>query len=123
MNTKFSLMLKSIRTSQGYKQFQFAKILGCEPSYLSALERAKKDPPKQDKLEQMIKRMGISEEQAQELRNAAEYRIKYIKIPQEINEMVREMCVHLNKKLPNITTGQAKLINQVLGAELEEFRM
>lgn len=123
MNTEFSLMLKSIRTSQGYKQFQYAKVLGCEPSYLSALERGKKEPPKPDKLEHMIQRMNLSEEQAQQLRNAAEYRINNIKIPRESNEIVREMCVQLNKKLSSITIAQAKLITQVLSVEPEEFRM
>jgi len=123
MNTEFSLMLKSIRISHGYKQFQYAKILGCEPSYLSALERGKKEPPKPYKLEQMIQRMNLSEDQAQRLRNAAEYRINNIKIPRESSEVVREMCVQLNKKLSSITIAQARLITQVLSVEPEEFRM
>ncbi|MFD1122456.1 helix-turn-helix domain-containing protein [Methylophilus flavus] len=112
-------MLKSIRTSQGYKQFEYAKILGCEPSYLSALERGKKDPPKPEKLEKLIQRMNLSENQAQKLRNAAEYRINNIKIPRESNEIVREMFVLLNKKSSSITNYQAKLIRQVLSGEQE----
>lgn len=123
MNTEFSVMLKSIRTSQGYKQFEYAKILGCEPSYLSALERGKKDPPKPDKLEKLIQRMNLSAEQAQNLRNAAEYRINNIKIPRESNEIVREMLVQLNKKISSITNYQAKLISHVLSGEQEESRM
>jgi HTH-type transcriptional regulator, competence development regulator len=123
MNTEFSLLLKSIRTSQGYKQYEFAKILGCEPSYLSALERGKKDPPKPDKLEKLIQRMNLSEDQARKLRNAAENRINNIKIPRESSEIVRQMFVLLNKKSSSITNYQANVISCVLRGEQEVSRM
>lgn len=114
MRNKFSDTLIQVREAKGLKQYQFAKVLGCEPSYLSALERGNKEPPKSGKLETMIKKMDITEEIALALREAAEFQLSAIKIPRNTDEDVREMCFVLNKRLPTISGSYAKIITQLL---------
>ncbi|MGQ3171255.1 MAG: helix-turn-helix transcriptional regulator [Methylophilus sp.] len=114
MRTKFSETLIQVREAKGLKQYQFAKVLGCEPSYLSALERGNKEPPKSEKLNLMIEKMEITEEIALTLREAAEFQLSTIKVPHNTDEAVREMCVVLSKRLPTISRSYAKIITQLL---------
>lgn len=114
MDTPFSKTLRLQRQNRGLKQREMADLIGCEQSYLSALERAHKPPPQRTKLDFMIKKMELSNEEASQLRDAAEKTIRLIKIPQSANEDVREMCKLFEQTLPAISVVQVKLITLAL---------
>jgi len=44
----FAIYLRKLRLRRGLKQKEMAYLLGYEQSYLSALERSVKGPPKQE---------------------------------------------------------------------------
>lgn len=114
MDTQFSKTLKLLRVNRGLRQRQLAELIGCEQSYLSALERAHKHPPQKNKLEFIIKKMDLSEEEASQLREAAANTIRHIKIPQSAGEDIREMCKLFEQTLPEISNVQVKLITLAL---------
>lgn len=114
MDTQFSRTLKNLRTNCGLRQRQLAEKIGCEQSYLSALGRAHKHPPQKEKLEFIIKKMELSEQDAAKLREAALNTIRLIKIPQSAGEDIRLMCRLFEQTLPQISNVQVKLITLAL---------
>lgn len=114
MDTQFSILLRRIRQQRAIKQCDMATLIGCEQSYLSALERAHKHPPQKEKLEFIIKKMELSELEASQLREAASNTIKLIKIPKTVGADIREMCKLFDQTLPAISIVQVKLITLVL---------
>ena len=55
----FAIQLKKIRTERQLQQKTMAEIIGCEQSYLSALETDSKVPPQQEKLLQLVKKLSM----------------------------------------------------------------
>lgn len=66
----FSLLLKEFRVSRGLKQIEMADRLGYEPSYLSALERSEKGPPRQDFITRLIRGLQLSDDEQRRLAEA-----------------------------------------------------
>lgn len=55
----FAKLLKEFRLSRKLKQKELADLLGYEPSYLSALERSEKGPPRQEFVQKLTQRLGL----------------------------------------------------------------
>jgi transcriptional regulator with XRE-family HTH domain len=57
----FAVLLKRFRQARGLKQKDLALRLGYEPSYLSALERSEKGPPRDDFIRRLIRGLALDE--------------------------------------------------------------
>lgn len=121
METNFSLYLKSLRVNQGLRQFQMARKIGIEQSYLCALERGHKPPPQKDKLEFLIKKMALNENEAKNLREAAQKSINCIKIPKRIHLETMNMCLLFQEKLPTLSNAQVQMISLTLSMNQAEL--
>lgn len=106
----FAYHLRKIRTERQLQQKVLADIIGCEPSYLSALETDSKVPPQKDKLIQFLKKMNLSSEQMFELLSAAEKSKRTIRLPLKARCELFEVCHALEVQLPILTDMQLELI-------------
>ena len=75
MFNEFGLQLNRLRTVKDLRAKQVAELVGVDPSYVTQLERGRRDPPKQPVLEKFIAALGLSAVDADALiRSAAHTR-------------------------------------------------
>ena len=110
----FAFQLRKIRTEKRLQQKAMAEIIGCEPSYLSALETDCKVPPQKNKLIQFFKKLNLSCEEETELLSAAEKSKRVIRLPLKGKSKLFEVCSALEIQLPNISDMQLELIELAL---------
>jgi transcriptional regulator with XRE-family HTH domain len=110
----FAFQLKKIRTDRQVQQKTMAEIIGCEQSYLSALETDSKVPPQQEKLLQLVKKLNLSLEDEALLLMAAEKSRRSIRLPLKAQSQVFELCHLLEDQLPTISSIQLELISLAL---------
>ncbi|SFN90626.1 Helix-turn-helix domain-containing protein [Formivibrio citricus] len=100
----FSILLKRLRLSRGYRQKTLAHHLGYEASYLSAIERSEKGPPRQDFIQRLIKGLELNEDEKQELFNALNASRRQFSLPANASAeeyaLIRKLEVQLGKLQP-----------------------
>lgn len=106
----FAIQLKKVRTDRQLQQKVMAEIIGCEPSYLSALETDSKVPPQKAKLTNFLKKLKLSPNEELELHSAAEKSRRTIHLPLKARSQVFEVCHAHENQLPNLTDMQLELI-------------
>lgn len=82
----FSILLRQLRVSRRLKQKEMANHLGYEPSYISALERGNKGPPKQDFINRFIQGLQLTEEEQATLAQALRLSRRHISLPSRASE-------------------------------------
>lgn len=117
----FAFQLKKIRTERQLQQKTMAEIIGCEQSYLSALETDSKVPPQQEKLLQLVKKLNLSLEDEALLLMAAEKSRRSIRLPLKAQSQVFELCHLLEDQLPTISAIQLELIGLALRINPKEM--
>lgn len=117
----FAIQLKKIRTERQLQQKTMAEIIGCEQSYLSALETDSKVPPQQEKLLQLVKKLNLSLEDEALLLMAAEKSRRSIRLPLKAQSQVFELCHKLENQLPTISAIQLELIGLALRINPKEM--
>lgn len=106
----FAIQLKKIRNERKLQQKTMAELIGCEPSYLSALETDAKPPPQKEKLMRLLKKLKLSSEEEVEILLAADRSRRSIRLPLKAQSQVFEVCHALEDQLPNISHMQLELI-------------
>lgn len=100
----FALVLKHFRQKRGLKQKDLALLLGYEPSYLSALERSEKGPPKQDFIRRLISGLSLSEDERAEPDRALKLSRRQVSLPATASEqeygLLHELAPHLGHLHP-----------------------
>jgi transcriptional regulator with XRE-family HTH domain len=117
----FAFQLKKIRTDRQLQQKTMAEIIGCEQSYLSALETDSKVPPQQEKLLQLVRKLNLSLEDKTLLLIAAEKSRRSIRLPLKAQSEVFELCHLLEDQLPTISAIQLELISLALRINPKEM--
>ncbi len=117
----FALQLRKIRTDRQLQQKVMAEIIGCEPSYLSALETDSKVPPQKAKLTHFLKKLRLSPEEESDLYLAAEKSRRTIRLPLKARSQLFEVCHALEGQLPNLSDMQLELISLVLRTKPQEM--
>lgn len=110
----FAFQLKKIRTERQLQQKTMAEIIGCEQSYLSALETDSKVPPQKEKLLQLLKKLDLSLEDEALLLISAEKSRRSIRLPLKAQSQLFEVCHLLEDQLPTISAIQLELISLAL---------
>lgn len=110
----FAHFLKSIRGNRGYRQKELALHLGYEPSYLSALERGEKGPPRQDFIFRLIRGLSLNEQEQGELEDAVKSSRRQFSIPRSASDTEFQMVHQLVPKLGNLNPLQIQLIQIAL---------
>ena len=112
--TPLSHYLRELRRKRNLLQKEAAEILGYEQSYLSALETGAKGVPKSNFLNQVIKKLELSESEITKLLIAADKSRRVIKVPLSASCFVYELCHELEQQLPTLTDMQLEMIGLVL---------
>lgn len=110
----FAHFLKQIRGKRGYRQKELAHRLGYEPSYLSALERGEKGPPRRDFITRLIRGLSLDEEEQATLDEALKSSRRQFSIPRCASDTEFEMVHQLVPKLGNLKPLQIQLIQIAL---------
>lgn len=110
----FSIFLKQLRLSRGYKQKELANHLGYEPSYLSALERSEKGPPRQDFVQRLIRGLELNENEQTELARTLKASRRQLSLPAQASESEYALLHRLAPHLGNLHPLQIQLIELVL---------
>lgn len=110
----FAVHLKNLRLSRGLKQKELALVLGYEPSYLSALERSEKGPPKEDFIRRLIKGLSLDEIEQADLQRALKHSRRQVSIPPRASEEEYGLIHELEPQLGQLTPLQIHLIKLAL---------
>jgi len=110
----FASYLRKLRVHRGYKQKTLAHQLGYEPSYISALERGEKGPPKQDFINRLIQGLALTEEEQGALANALKLSRRHISLPSRASEREYALLHQLEPQLGYLNPQQIQLIELAL---------
>lgn len=110
----FALLLRQLRLSRGLKQKDLAYQLGYEPSYLSALERSEKGPPRQDFIVRLVRGLNLSEPEQTNLAQALKKSRRQYSIPARASEEEYDLLGQLGPQLGRLHSVQIRLIQLAL---------
>ncbi|WP_298393896.1 helix-turn-helix transcriptional regulator [uncultured Azonexus sp.] len=110
----FAIFLRQARLSRAKAQNALAFELGYEPSYLSALERGDKGPPKPEFINKLIHCLELTEEEQTLLRQAIEVSARQIAIPRNASSEEFRLMHQLSKKVGQLHPLQVHLIQCAL---------
>ncbi|GAB1394767.1 hypothetical protein MASR1M60_29310 [Rhodocyclaceae bacterium] len=96
------------------RQKELALKLGYEPSYISALERSEKGPPKQDFVQRLIRGLELTEDEQAELNSALIASRRQISLPAQASELEYELLHELEPQLGRLTPLQIQLFRLAL---------
>src|SRR5690554_6154832 len=110
----FAVNLRRLRLERGLRQKDMADLLGYEPSYLSALERSAKGPPKHDFVERLIQGLALTNEEQAELKEALRMSKRQVSLPSAAPSEEYELLRELEPQLGQLHPIQIQLIRQAL---------
>ncbi len=117
----FALQLKKLRTERKLQQKTMAELIGCDQSYLSALETDAKVPPQKEKLALFLQKLKLTPTEELELLKAANRSRRLIRLPLKAQSEAFEVCHELVDKLPFLSQTQIKIIGLVLSINTSEW--
>jgi transcriptional regulator with XRE-family HTH domain len=110
----FALYLRWLRETRQLKQYEVANMLGYEPTYLSALERSEKGPPRRDFLDRLIRGLKLDEREQTELVIALQASKRHVSIPAKASEQEYRLLRKLELQLGHLHALQIQLIEIAL---------
>ena len=116
----FSRCLKELRLKRGYRQKELAHHLGYEPSYLSALERSEKGPPRRDFVNRLIQGLELDASEQQLLDAALKASRRQVSLPARASDSEYALLHRLESQLGRLHPLQIQLIELVL--QIPEIR-
>lgn len=110
----FSILLRQLRVRRGLKQKDLAHHLGYESSYLSALERSEKGPPRQDFIRRLIRGLELDEAEQAELARTLKASRRQVSLPARASEGEYALLHQLEPQLGHLHPLQIQLIELAL---------
>lgn len=110
----FSAYLRRLRLKRGLKQKEAALLLGYEQSYLSALERSAKGPPRQAFIKRLIRKLSLSPDEQAELVRALSQSKRHFSLPCDASAEEYELIQSLSPRLGQLLPVQITLIREAL---------
>lgn len=115
----FSIAFRKFRRARGLKQIQCAFLLGYEPSYISALERSNKGPPRQDFVQRLIEGLNLTSDEQAELAKALADSRRQISLPSRASEEEYLLLRALEPQLGHLLPIQIQFIRLALSIQNE----
>lgn len=113
--TPFSVKLRSLRESRGVLQKSLSISLGVGPTYLSALEKGRKQPPRNAEFFEKLRQcLQLSNDELQELQNTAIATEKLGPLAVGTSSLQLEVALHFAVCLRRIPPGQLRVITAIL---------
>lgn len=110
----FALYIKKLRKQRALKQIELADLLGYEPSYIGALERSEKGPPRQDFVRRLIQGLALNSEEQTELANALSKSKRHFSLPPKSSEAEYRLLRVLERQLGKLHPIQIQFIELAL---------
>lgn len=110
----FALFLRGLRGKRGMKQKDVADLLGYEPSYLSALERGEKGPPREDFIRRLVTGLRLDEIEKTDLQKALTLSGRKVSLPVAASKEEYLLIHELEPQLGRLTPLQIHLIRLAL---------
>lgn len=110
----FAIFLRSIRQRRRFQQKELALHLGYEPSYISALERSEKGPPRQDFIRRLIAGLNLDSGEQAELAQALKLSRRQVSLPARASEEEYGLLHELGPHLGQLHPVQIQLIRLAL---------
>lgn len=110
----FAIHLRALRKQRGLRQNELAFRLGYEPSYISALERSEKGPPRQDFIKRLIRGLDLDEEEQAELAQALKASRRQFSLPARASEQEYALLHQLEPQLGRLHPLQLQMIQMAL---------
>lgn len=114
MLSPFSQFLRSLRIQRGLRQRELAARLGYEPSYLSALERSEKGPPREDFVRRLIRELALNLEECAALDKALAASRRQLSLPATASIEEYQLMEMLRPQLGRLNPVQIQLIELAL---------
>lgn len=99
---------------RGLRQRELAERLGYEPSYLSALERSEKGPPREDFVRRLIRELALNAEECAALDKALAASRRQLSLPASASLEEYQLMEMLRPQLGRLQPLQIQLINLAL---------
>lgn len=96
------------------RQKELAWRLGYEPSYLSALERSRKGPPRQDFILRLIRGLELSEEEIRQLHQAVQDSRRHVVLPVWASDDEYALIRLLERQLGRLSPAQIRMMEFAL---------
>lgn len=106
----FSCCLREIRQERKLLQKDMAELIGCEQSYLSALETGAKGIAKPALLDQIANKLQLDDKEKTKLFNAAKKSRRSFYLPKQASIEVFEIFHELERQIPVLSSVQLELI-------------
>ncbi len=106
----FSITLKEFRRQRGLRQNQLAKTLGCEPSYISALENNLKPPTNRALLSRLATALDLDDSEREMLDQSIRDSQSRYTLPSNVPVEVFYLCKKLWAQIDALKPAQVKII-------------
>lgn len=110
----FSTYLRTLRRTRGLRQVELAHLLGYEASYISALERSQKGPPRKEFIGRLIRGLKLDASEQVALSQAIDASRRQISLPAQADEQEYALLHQLEPQLGRLLPFQIELIKLVL---------
>ncbi|QHE83382.1 helix-turn-helix transcriptional regulator [Hydrogenophaga sp. BPS33] len=110
----FSEALRSLRFQLGLRQQELADLVGCDRTYLSALENDQRPAPTIEFLERLIQALALNEEEAEGLRSARSRSRRTYTVPGDSPQATYDFVHDLFTRLDKLTTRHLRALSAVL---------
>lgn len=110
----FAHFLLELRKQRRLNQREFAAQLGYEQTYISALERSRKGPPRPPFIERLIKVLNLTEAERQALTEALHRSKRQLTLPCEASLQEYDLIRALEPQLGQLTSTQIEIIKIAL---------
>lgn len=110
----FSNFLHELRLRKRISQTEFADLLGCGQSYVSALEVGLKGPPPDEFIARMISVLNLSENDQLRLREAVAASERKFVIDADAPPEVYELVADMKQRLSTLHPVQVRMIREIL---------
>ena len=115
----FATTLRRIRIEHGLRQADLASRIGCEKSYISALEIGLKGVPKERFLQRVVGALPLTEAEASELAAAASAAERKLLLELSAPAEHYLLLQDLREELPRLTPAQVAAIRSILAFRKE----
>jgi transcriptional regulator with XRE-family HTH domain len=110
----FSQFLKALRVKRRLRQHELARVLGYEQSYVSALERSDKGPPRREFIERLTTGLALDDEEKAGLTRSIEGSRRQLVLPVKASDQEYALMRLLEPQLGRLSPLQIQLIEAAL---------
>lgn len=113
----FAPLIRLLREKRNLRSKDAAELLGCEPSFLSAVENGLKIPSQSSEfIHLLIKRYELDEDEVRNLIDAHKRSQRNYLLPLNASSDEYELFYLLNNRLGNLLPNEITLMRMILGS-------